>query len=256
MNHEKSPTPFQARVFTLFPELFPGILGASVTGRALNEGLWALNTINIRDYAYGKHAEVDDTPCGGGAGMVMRADVIDAAFRSQFSSPETKPKRLIYASPRGVPFSQNMAKEIASEGEINILCGRFEGVDQRVLDAWDVQEVSLGDFVLSGGEIPAQAMIDASLRLIPGVLGANASLDEESFSSGLLEYPQFTRPREWNDCNVPQVLLSGNHKDIAKWRQSQAQALTKARRPDLWQHYISSQTGVSSSDFDPSESKD
>lgn len=227
--------PFFVRIFTLFPELFPGVLEASVTGRARDANLWDLKTINIRDFAHGKHAQVDDTPCGGGAGMVMRADVIDAAFRSEFA--QEKPKRLIYASPRGVPFTQALAKEFAADGELSILCGRFEGVDQRVLEAWDVQEVSLGDYILSGGEIAAQAMVDATLRLIPGVLGDHTSLDEESFSSGLLEYPQYTRPREWNDCNVPQVLLSGNHEEIAKWRLSQAIELTKARRPDLWNRY-------------------
>ena len=240
---------FKVRVFTLFPELFPGVLGASVTGRAMKEDLWSLDTINIRDFAHGKHAQVDDTPCGGGAGMVIRADVVDVALKSVFDNSdcskkdsvekisETKKPKIIYVSPRGIPFTQDLAKQFAKESELNIICGRFEGIDQRVLDAWDVQEVSLGDFVLSGGEIAAQAIIDASLRMIPGVLGAHESLDEESFSSGLLEYPHFTRPREWNDCNVPQVLLSGNHKEIAKWRRSQSEALTKERRPDLWKAY-------------------
>ncbi len=231
---------FRVKIFTLFPGLFPGVLGASVTGRALDQGLWRLDTVNIRDYAHGKHAQVDDTPCGGGAGMVMRADVIDRALRSQYTSIENKPKNLIYVSPRGKPFDQDMAKAFSQDGDVGILCGRFEGVDQRVLDAWDIKEVSLGDFVLSGGEIPAQAIVDASVRLIPGVLGAKDSLNEQSFSSGLLEYPQFTRPREWNDCIVPQVLLSGNHREIYAWRQRQSESLTKQRRPDLWGRYVAS----------------
>lgn len=227
---------FSVKVFTLFPELFPGVLGASVTGRALDQGLWDLEAINLRDFAHGKHRQVDDTPCGGGAGMVMRPDVIHDALASRYK--DQKPKRLIYLSPRGVPFSQKLAQEFANEGEIGLLCGRFEGVDQRVLDAWDVEEVSLGDFVLSGGEIAAQALIDATVRLVPGVLGASESLEEESFTSGLLEYPHYTRPREWNDCNVPQVLLSGNHREIYAWRKEQAESLTKARRPDLWARYV------------------
>ncbi len=227
---------FSVKVFTLFPELFPGVLGASVTGRALDQGLWDLEAINLRDFAHGKHRQVDDTPCGGGAGMVMRPDVIHDALSHHYK--DGKPKRLIYLSPRGVPFSQKLAQDFAQEGDIGLLCGRFEGVDQRVLDAWDIEEVSLGDFVLSGGEIAAHALIDASVRLVPGVLGAAESLEEESFTSGLLEYPHYTRPREWNDCNVPQVLLSGNHREIYAWRKEQAEALTKERRPDLWGRYL------------------
>lgn len=168
--------------------------------------------------------------------MVMRPDVVHDALASCY--PNQKPKRLIYLSPRGIPFSQKLAQEFAKEGDIALLCGRFEGIDQRVLDTWEVEEVSLGDFVLSGGEIAAQALIDASVRLVPGVLGAAESLEEESFTSGLLEYPHYTRPREWNDCNVPQVLLSGNHREIYAWRKEQAEVLTKARRPDLWERYL------------------
>ena len=259
-----SQSPFRVQIFTLFPELFPGILGASVTGRALKKNIWSLRTVNIREFAHGKHAEVDDTPYGGGAGMVMRADVIDRALKSQLDSPEMlsgkmlsgcdenhgghsqdSPQEfprdsmpLLYVSPRGKPFTQDMARDFSHKKGLSILCGRFEGVDQRVLDTWNIQEVSLGDFVLSGGEIAAQAIIDATLRLIPGVLGANASLSEESFSSGLLEYPHYTKPREWNDCNVPEVLLSGNHKDIETWRQKQSEIITRERRPDLWEAYL------------------
>lgn len=231
---------FNVKVFTLFPELFPGILGASVTGRALDKGLWSLEAVNLRDFAHGKHAQVDDTPCGGGAGMVMRADVIDGALSHHYK--DKRPKSLIYLSPRGKPFTQEKAQSLAAQGDVAFLCGRFEGVDQRVLDVWEVEELSLGDFILSGGEIAAQAVIDASVRLVPGVLGAAASLEEESFSSGLLEYPHYTRPREWNDCIVPQVLLSGNHREIYAWRKKQAEALTKERRPDLWARYLARET--------------
>ncbi len=230
---------FNVKVFTLFPELFPGILGASVTGRALEQGLWTLEVVKLRDFAHGKHAQVDDTPCGGGAGMVMRADVIHGALSHHYKK---RPKNLIYLSPRGKPFTQQRAQELAQGGEVGFLCGRFEGVDQRVLDHWDFEEVSLGDFVLSGGEIACQALIDASVRLVPGVLGAAESLEEESFTSGLLEYPHYTRPREWNDCNVPPVLLSGNHREIYAWRKLQAESLTKERRPDLWECYLARET--------------
>ena len=235
MTESHHQSAFKVKVFTLFPELFPGILGASVTGRALTQGLWGLETVNLRDFAHGKHAQVDDTPCGGGAGMVMRADVIHDALSHHYAE---RPKNLIYLSPRGKPFTQQRAQELAHDGEVGFLCGRFEGVDQRVLDHWRVEEVSLGDFVLSGGEIACQAMIDASVRLVPGVLGAAESLEEESFTSGLLEYPHYTRPREWNDCNVPQVLLSGNHREIYAWRKHQAESLTQERRPDLWARYL------------------
>jgi tRNA (guanine37-N1)-methyltransferase len=233
-------TPLNIKVFTLFPELFPGVLGASVTGRALEQGLWSLETVRLRDFAHGKHAQVDDTPCGGGAGMVMRPDVIHDALVAHYPK---HPKTLIYLSPRGKRFTQEKAQELAQVKDIGFLCGRFEGVDQRVLDHWNFEELSLGDFVLSGGELACQAVIDATVRLIPGVLGDAESLAEESFTSGLLEYPQFTRPREWNDCIVPQVLLSGNHREIYAWRKMQAETLTKERRPDLWARYEESGLG-------------
>lgn len=227
---------WQAKVFTLFPELFPGPLSASIVGKALHKELWSLESIDIRSYAHDKHKTVDDEAYGGGPGMVMRADVIDAALCAHYGTQ--RPPALIYVSPRGKPLTQARVKELAQHAHIGILCGRFEGVDQRVLDAWDFEEISLGDFVLSGGEVAAYALIDACVRLLPGVVGEPASLEEESFAKGLLEYPQYTRPREWKDCKVPEVLLSGNHQLIKKWRQEKSAELTCQRRPDLWQKYL------------------
>jgi tRNA (guanine37-N1)-methyltransferase len=224
------------KVFTIFPELFPGPLGASIVGRALEQKLWSLDPINIRDYATDKHKTVDDMSFGGGPGMVMRADVVDAALQAQYA--KNKPTALIYMSPRGKPLTQERVKELAKSEKIGVLCGRFEGVDQRVLDHWNFEELSIGDYVLSGGEIAAYALIDACVRLLPGVVGEPASLEDESFSHGLLEYPQYTRPREWKDCKVPEVLLSGNHQLIQRWRQEKSEELTRHRRPDLWQKYI------------------
>ncbi len=227
---------FAARVVTLFPEAFPGTLGLSLTGRALDLGLWRLDTIALRDFGLGRHRTVDDTPAGGGAGMVLRADVVDAALRSAMQGAPADRARwpVVYLSPRGRPFDQAMARRLAGGLGLTLLCGRFEGVDQRVLDAWQVEEVSLGDFVLTGGEIAAQALLDATVRLLPGVLGNAASAEEESFSAGLLEHPQYTRPAEWQGRAIPPVLTGGNHAEIARWRQAQAQALTAERRPDLW----------------------
>lgn len=227
----------KVKVFTIFPELFPGPLGASIMGRALNEGKWSLDVINIRDYALDRHKTVDDQGFGGGPGMIMRPDVLDNALRAAYGSE--RPDRLIYMSPRGKTLSQAMAGELATISSIGILCGRFEGVDQRVLDAWNFEEISIGDYVLSGGEIGAYALLDATLRLVPGIMGQEQSLQEESFSNNLLEYPQFTRPREWNGCIVPEILVSGNHELIKQWRQQQSETLTKERRPDLWQAYMS-----------------
>jgi tRNA (guanine37-N1)-methyltransferase len=227
---------FSIKAFTLFPELFPGPLGASVVGRALEQKIWQLDVVNIRDYATDKHKTVDDMAFGGGPGMIMRADVIDAALKAHYGT--YRPSSLIYMSPRGHPLTQDYIKKLASAGQVGILCGRFEGVDQRVLDLWEFEELSLGDFVLSGGEIAAYALIDACVRLLPGVVGQPASLEEESFSKGLLEYPQYTRPREWKDCKVPEVLLSGNHQLIQKWRQEKSEEFTRDRRPDLWGKYL------------------
>lgn len=227
---------FTAKVITLFPEAFPGTLGLSLTGKALDFGLWQLETIDLRTFGEGKHRNVDDTPAGGGAGMVLRPDVVDAAFRTARAGTPVDRTRwpVIYLSPRGAPFTQATARRLAQAEGLTMLCGRFEGVDQRVLDHHEVEEISLGDFVLTGGEIAAQAILDATVRLIPGVLGNAASTEEESFSDGLLEHPQYTRPAVWEGQEIPAVLQSGNHAEIAKWRRAQAEALTRARRPDLW----------------------
>ncbi|OUS08996.1 tRNA (guanosine(37)-N1)-methyltransferase TrmD [Rhodobacterales bacterium 52_120_T64] len=229
---------WKAKVLTLYPDMFPGILGHSLTGRALQEGLWALDPIDIRTFARGKHRNVDDTPAGGGAGMVLMADVVGRAidFADKGESREDWP--VIYLSPRGKPFDQAMARRFSKAKGITLLCGRFEGVDQRVLDSRNVEEVSLGDFILTGGEIAAQALIDATVRLIPRVLGNAESTEEESFSNGLLEHPQYTRPTEWEGRKIPEILLSGHHANIAKWRAEQSKALTKERRPDLWRAHI------------------
>ena len=224
---------WQARIITLFPETFPGVLGASLTGKALKDGLWQLFTHDLREHGVGKHRNVDDTPAGGGAGMVLRPDVLaDAVRDAQQHARGRWP--ILYMSPRGKPFSQDTARDLARCDGVTILCGRFEGVDERVLEAFGIQEVSLGDFVMTGGEIAAQAMLDATVRLLPGVLGNAASTEEESFSNGLLEHPQFTRPADWEGRAIPDVLMSGHHGEIAKWRKAQSEALTKARRPDLW----------------------
>jgi tRNA (guanine37-N1)-methyltransferase len=225
---------WRATVLTIFPEMFPGPLGLSLAGKALAEGKWALEAIDIRGFATDKHRSVDDTPSGGGAGMVMRADIAAAAIdAARASMPAGAPT--IYLSPRGYPFMQEQARELAGGPGIILLCGRFEGIDERVLQARNVEEISIGDYVLSGGEIAAQVVIDAVVRLLPGVAGNESSLAEESFAQGLLEYPHYTRPREWEGRAIPEVLLSGDHKAIAKWRREQAEKLTKARRPDLWQ---------------------
>jgi tRNA (guanine37-N1)-methyltransferase len=225
-----------ARIVTLFPEAFPGTLGLSLTGRALAEGRWALETFDLRPHGIGRHRMVDDTPAGGGAGMVLRADVVAAALDEAAlgTNPDRARWPLIYLSPRGAPFTQGSARRLATTDGVTILCGRFEGVDQRVLDAYAIEEVSLGDFVLTGGEIAAQAMLDATVRLLPGILGNAASTEDESFSAGLLEYPQFTRPPVWQGREIPPVLISGHHGEIAKWRKAEAERITRERRPDLW----------------------
>ena len=227
-----------AKVVTLFPEVFPGVLGASLTGRALTEGLWRLETIDLRRFGEGRHRQVDDTPAGGGAGMVLRPDVVAAAL-DHAAEPGAWP--VLYLSPRGVPFDQAMVRRLAQTDGATFLCGRFEGVDQRVLESRGVREVSLGDFVLTGGEIAAQALIDATVRLIPRVLGNQASVEEESFSHGLLEAPHYTRPALWEGRAIPDILLSGHHAKIADWRREEAERLTKERRPDLWRAYLDRQ---------------
>ena len=231
---------FTVKVITLFPEAFPGTLGLSLTGKALDLGLWRLVPIALRPFGEGKHRNVDDTPAGGGAGMVLRADVLDRALTEAATgaTPDRLKWPLIYLSPRGKPFDQAMAHRFAACDGLTMICGRFEGIDQRIIDHHAIEEVSLGDFVLTGGEIAAQAMLDATVRLLPKVLGNQASTEEESFSDGLLEHPQYTRPIEWNGLPIPDVLQSGHHGEIAKWRRTQAEDLTKLRRPDLWQAYM------------------
>ena len=222
-----------ANIITLFPEAFPGVLGLSLTGRALAEGLWNLRTIPLRDFGIGKHRNVDDTPAGGGAGMVIRPDVMDAAIRA--AGPALP---VLYLSPRGRPLTQARARALAEGPGVTLICGRFEGVDQRVLDAHGIEEISIGDYVLTGGELAAQVLIDATVRLIPRVVVNQASLAEESFSEGLLEHPQYTRPAEWEGRRIPDTVMSGNHAAIAAWRREQAESLTKERRPDLWRAYV------------------
>lgn len=235
-----------AKIVTLFPEVFPGVLGASLTGKALQQGLWALETLDLRTFGTGKHRQVDDTPTGGGAGLVMKPDVIARALSVAGAGVLDDPVRWprVYLSPRGRPFDQRMAERFAGAEGMTLLCGRFEGVDERVIDAFALEEVSIGDYVLTGGEIAAQAVLDATVRLIPGVLGNAASTEDESFAAGLLEHPQFTKPAVWQGRPTPDVLLSGNHAEIAKWRQAEAERLTRARRPDLWALYEAARDGA------------
>jgi tRNA (guanine37-N1)-methyltransferase len=223
--------PWTAHILTLFPEMFPGPLGVSIVGTALTDARWALKTTQIRDFGLGRHRTVDDTPAGGGAGMVMRADVLAAAIdHAEAATPNLK---RLYLSPRGKPLTQARARELAQGPGVMLLAGRFEGVDERVLEGRALEEMSIGDYVLSGGELAAMVLIDACVRLIPGVLGANESLSEESFENGLLEYPQYTRPREWEGRTLPDMLLSGDHKKIAQWRRQESERITRERRPDL-----------------------
>src|SRR5436305_9695395 len=222
---------WRATVLTLFPEMFPGPLGVSLAGRALAAGLWALEACDIRDSATDRHRSVDDTPAGGGPGMVLRPDVLAAAIDAAGSSPG-RPKLLM--SPRGRPLTQSRVVDLAGGPGPLIVCGRFEGVDQRVIEARQLEEISIGDYVLSGGEIAAMALIDACVRLLPGVMGKLASGADESFSHGLLEYPQYTRPQQFEGRQIPEILISGDHAKVAAWRLAEAEALTKARRPDLW----------------------
>ncbi|WKW50806.1 tRNA (guanosine(37)-N1)-methyltransferase TrmD [Rhodomicrobium lacus] len=222
---------WHASVLTLFPEMFPGPLGLSLSGRGLVDGLWRLSTRNIRDFATDRHRSVDDTPAGGGAGMVLRADVAAAAIDAASADAPDLPR--IYLSPRGTPLTQARARALAAGPGVLLFCGRFEGLDQRAIEARQLEEISIGDYVLSGGELAAMVLLDACVRLLPGVIGAEASLGEESHENGLLEYPHYTRPRTFEGREIPEVLLSGDHARIARWRREQSEALTRERRPDL-----------------------
>ncbi|MHA7873310.1 MAG: tRNA (guanosine(37)-N1)-methyltransferase TrmD [Hyphococcus sp.] len=224
---------WRATVLTLYPEIFPGPLGASIIGKAAGEARWALETVNIRDFADNKYGSVDDTPAGGGAGLVMRADILAAAI----DSVPRNDRPILMLSPRGAPLTQARVRALAEGPGLTAVCGRFEGVDERIFEARGVEAVSIGDFILAGGEIAAMALIEACVRLIPGVLGSPSSLGEESFEDGLLEYPQYTRPREFEGRAIPDVLLSGDHQKIAEWRDQMRKDITRARRPDLWERY-------------------
>ena len=231
----KLDSPWKAKVLTLFPEMFPGPLGLSLAGQGLEAGSWSLEAVDIRDFAADKHRTVDDPPFGGGPGMVIRPDVVSEAIDAAAGADPSL--ALIYLTPRGCPLTQARVGELARGPGIVLLCGRYEGLDERVLDAHGLDEISLGDFVLSGGEAAAIAVIDACVRLLPGVVGEPESLIDESFENGLLEYPQYTRPREWRGRTVPEVLVSGDHEKIKAWRRHQAEAITRERRPDLWARY-------------------
>ena len=224
---------FQVKIFTLYPDFFPGILSKGIYGRAIEKSLWNLDVINIRDYAKDKHKTVDDTPYGGGEGMVLKPDVVAKALDQNLEKNE----KIIYLTPKGKTFDQKKAKKILNDKKINILCGHFEGIDQRVIESRGIEEISIGDYILSGGETAAYVILDSILRLVPGVLGNENSYKDESFENGLLEYPQYTKPQIWEKTPVPEVLLSGDHSKIKDWRLSQSEAITRHRRPDLWQKY-------------------
>ena len=223
----------QAQIFTLYPELFPGPLNKGLYGKALSNNIWNLKIVNIRDYSSDKHKTVDDTPFGGGSGMLIKPDVLANSLDQNVKTNE----KIYYLTPKGKLFSQKLAKKLSKEKTINLICGHFEGVDQRVIDTRNIEELSIGDYVLSGGETAALVVLDSILRLIPGVLGNDQSISEESFENGLLEYPQYTKPQIWEKKNVPDVLLSGDHAKIKDWRLSESEAITRDRRPDLWQKY-------------------
>jgi len=224
---------WQSKVFTLYPEIFPGPLAKGLFGKALENKLWDIKAVNIRDAATDKHKTVDDTPYGGGSGMLLKADVL----ANSLDQNKTDGERIFYLTPKGKKFDQNFAEELSKEKSISLICGHFEGVDERFLSTRNIEEISIGDFVLSGGETAALVVLDSILRLLPGVLGNDKSIDDESFQNGLLEYPQFTKPQIWEDKPVPEVLLSGDHNKIKDWRLLQSEAITRDRRPDLWQKY-------------------
>jgi len=224
---------FLSRIFTLYPEYFPGYLNKGLFGKAMNEKIWNLETVNIRDYTFDKHKTADDTPYGGGNGMLIKADVLAKSLDENIKKKE----KIIYLSPKGKLFDHKYAKELSNEKTLNLICGHFEGIDERIIQSRNIEEVSIGDFILSGGEVATFVVLDAILRFLPGVLGNENSTQEESFENGLLEYPQYTKPQIWEDKSVPDVLLSGDHAKIKDWRLSQSEAITRDRRPDLWQKY-------------------
>ena len=224
---------FQAQVFTLYPEFFPGPLAKGLYGKALSNKLWNLNVVNIRDAATDKHKTVDDTPYGGGTGMLLKPDILAKSIDQRVKKDE----RIFYLSPRGKKFDQKFARDLSKEKSISLICGHFEGVDERILNTRNIEEISIGDYVLSGGETAALVVLDSILRLLPGVLGNKKSAIDETFENGLLEYPQYTKPQIWEEKSVPEVLLSGDHAKIKDWRLSQSEAITRDRRPDLWQKY-------------------
>ena len=224
---------FIAQVFTLYPDSFPGPLDKGLYGKAMEKKIWDLKIVDIREYASDKHKTVDDTPYGGGSGMLLKPDVVAKSLDANIKNGE----KIFYLSPRGKVFNQNIAKEISKENKVNLICGHFEGIDQRVLDSREIEEISIGDFVLSGGETASYVFLDAILRLIPGVIGNEESKNEESFENGLLEYPQYTKPQIWEEKSVPNVLLSGDHAKIKDWRLTQSKVITRDRRPDLWKKY-------------------
>ena len=229
---------FRATILTLYPEMFPGPLGTSLAGRALREGRWTCDPVNIRDFTEDRHRTVDDTPAGGGAGMVLRADIVSRAVDAHADG-----RPLVALTPRGAPLTQRRVRELAAGAGAVLLCGRFEGFDERLFEARDIEQLSIGDYILSGGEMAALVLLDACVRLLPGVMGAASSGDEESFESGLLEYPHYTRPVEWEGRTIPEVLRSGDHARIAAWRQSQAEIDTRLRRPDLWERHEGARVG-------------
>ena len=224
---------FLSRIFTLYPKYFPGYLNKGLFGKAMNEKIWNLETVNIRDYTFDKHKTADDTPYGGGNGMLIKADVLAKSLDENIKKKE----KIIYLSPKGKLFDHKYAKELSNEKTLNLICGHFEGIDERIIQSRNIEEVSIGDFILSGGEVATFVVLDAILRFLPGVLGNENSTQEESFENGLLEYPQYTKPQIWEDKTVPDVLLSGDHAKIKDWRLSQSEAITRDRRPDLWQKY-------------------
>ena len=224
---------WQAQIFTLYPELFPGPLDQGLYGKALSKKIWSLKIVNIRDSAEDKHKIVDDTPFGGGSGMLLKPDILAKSIDKNLKIGE----RIFYLSPKGKKFDQKIARELSKEKSINLICGHFEGIDERILETRNIEEISIGDFILSGGESAAFVIIDSILRLLPGVLGNDQSKNEESFENGLLEYPHYTKPKIWEEKSVPEVLLSGDHAKIKDWRLSKSEAITRDRRPDLWQKY-------------------